>query len=170
MPFPGAACDLAESFGFQFSNGFAEFANHVRGRPGIYEEHSGLIESVVTLGRNERERISKVATFTGSAFQIPDGAVPVLVFQTDSISREPEVAWEFDDGTPDVNVAGWSQGAIMKIGKGKIAVFGEAGMFTAQLAGEQKRKMGMTAPHAEQNHRLLLNVMHWLSDLEGMSD
>jgi hypothetical protein len=50
----------------------------------------------------------------------------------------------------------------MKVGKGRLAVFGEAGMFSAQLAGPRQR-MGMNAPGAEQNHQLLLNVMHWLS-------
>ena len=57
----------------------------------------------------------------------------------------------------------------MTVGAGRLAVFGEAGMFTAQLAGDNKRKMGMTAPGAEENYQFLLNVMHWLTELPGMS-
>ena len=57
----------------------------------------------------------------------------------------------------------------MKVGRGRVAVFGEAAMFSAQLAGP-KQPMGMNAPQAEQNHQLLLNVMHWLSRAKGMRD
>jgi hypothetical protein len=58
----------------------------------------------------------------------------------------------------------------MKVGKGRVAVFGEAGMFTAQLAGPKQTPMGMNAPEAEQNHQLVLNLLHWLSRVKGMPD
>jgi hypothetical protein len=58
----------------------------------------------------------------------------------------------------------------MKIEKGSVAVFGEAAMFSAQLAGPTKQKSGMNAPGAEQNHQLLLNVIHWLTRVKGMRD
>ena len=35
-------------------------------------------------------------------------------------------------------------------------------MFTAQLAGPQKRKGGMNSELAPENHQLLLNIIHWL--------
>ncbi len=50
----------------------------------------------------------------------------------------------------------------MEYGKGRIVVFGEAATFSAQLAGEQKSKMGMNNPQAKQNPQLLLNIIHWL--------
>jgi hypothetical protein len=53
----------------------------------------------------------------------------------------------------------------MKVGKGRVAIFGEAAMFSAQLGGPQKLPMGMNAPVAKQNPQFLLNVMHWLSVL-----
>lgn len=52
----------------------------------------------------------------------------------------------------------------MKLGKGKIAFFGEAAMFTAQLAGRNQFKVGMNAKGAEENYKLLLNIMTWLSN------
>jgi hypothetical protein len=58
----------------------------------------------------------------------------------------------------------------MKVGKGRVAVFGEAAMFSAQLAGRGGAPMGMNAPEAAQNYKLLLNVLHWLSRTEGMAD
>ena len=50
----------------------------------------------------------------------------------------------------------------MKFGKGRVVAFGEAAMFSAQLAGSEKRKMGMNNPIAAENYRLLLNIIHWL--------
>jgi len=49
-----------------------------------------------------------------------------------------------------------------KPGKGPVVVFGEAAMFTAQLAGPQKNKTGMNSTIAPQNFQLLLNIIHWL--------
>ena len=36
-------------------------------------------------------------------------------------------------------------------------------MFTAQVSGKEKMKMGVIAEGAEQNEQFLLNIMHWLS-------
>lgn len=168
MPFPGAAEDLALSFGFTFSNGFARLGNHNQESPDVFERASGLMDCAVTSGRNESEQINQVVTFTGSAFQVPKEAIPVLVFPRESVSREPEEAWKFSSQTPEVSIEGWCQGALLEFGEGRVAVFGEAAMFTAQWAGSRKRSIGMSAPYAEQNYQFLLNVMHWLSRLEEM--
>jgi hypothetical protein len=58
----------------------------------------------------------------------------------------------------------------VKIGKGRVAVFGEAAMFSAQLGGPNRIPVGMNSPDADQNYRLLLNVMHWLTRAKGMPD
>ena len=50
--------------------------------------------------------------------------------------------------------------------KGRVAVFGEAAMFTAQLNVWASTKMGMNGPIADQNPQFLLNVMHWLTGLD----
>lgn len=47
-------------------------------------------------------------------------------------------------------------------GEGRIAVFGEAAAFTAQVAGPQRFPAGMNSPDAPENARYLPNVMHWL--------
>ena len=56
------------------------------------------------------------------------------------------------------------KGALLEVGKGRMAVFGEAGMFTAQIVTEDNEtwKMGMNADTALQNQQLLLNIMRWL--------
>jgi hypothetical protein len=166
-PFPGAAGDLAKAFGVEFSNGYAR-AGHWKPRsPDTFEYGTGLKESTVTRGRADDEKVTKVVTFTGSAFKPPRGATPVLVFGARSESFERNAG---GNGEPKrAPIEGWCQGAVMKVGRGRVAVFGEAAMFSAQLAGP-KQPMGMNAPQAEQNHQLLLNVMHWLSRAKGMRD
>ena len=60
------------------------------------------------------------------------------------------------------NAKGLSQGAYKKFGKGRVVVFGEAAMFTAQLVGLEQIKMGMNNIAAPENFQLLLNIIHWL--------
>jgi hypothetical protein len=61
------------------------------------------------------------------------------------------------------------QGATVKIGRGRVAVFGEAAMYSAQevLRDDGRLLMGMNRDDATQNPQFLLNVMHWLSGLIG---
>jgi hypothetical protein len=163
-PFPGAASDLARAFGVEFSNGFATAGHWKRGGADSFDRETGLKESAITRGRADGEKVTKVVTFTGSAFKPPKGATPVLQFGPGSRSME-----RGKPGTEGVPIEGWCQGAVMKAGSGRVAVFGEAAMFSAQLAGPGQ-PMGMNAPGAEQNHQLVLNVLHWLTRAEGMKD
>jgi hypothetical protein len=162
MPMPGANEKLAAAFGVRFSNGFALVPNV--NAPLVFRRSDGLLsDHAVTRGRNKDERIERVATFTGSAFRVERGSEPVLTFGPDVISLEPQTAWQFTEQTPKVEVKGWQQGATLKHGKGRVAVFGEAAMFTAQLAGQQRNKIGMNSPDAPQNAQFLLNILHWLT-------
>jgi hypothetical protein len=169
MPFPGAASDLAKAFGVEFSNGYATAGHWKRGSPDTFDYGTGLKESTITRGRADGEKVTKVATFTGSAFKVPKDATPVLVFGAKSESLERKAGVQAKSERRKVPIEGWCQGAVMKVGRGRAAVFGEAAMFSAQLAGPGQ-PMGMNAPQAEQNHQLLLNVMHWLSRAKGMRD
>ena len=165
MPMGGAAKDLAMEFGFEFTNGFAyKTKNNKRiSGPSFFNLKNGsLTESIITKGRNSRESVDKIATFTGQAFKIPNDATPILTFGKNYVNLLPNKAWVFNKKTPTINVKGWSQGAYKKHGKGKIVVFGEAAMFSAQLAGPKKIKAGMNNKVAPQNYQLLLNIVHWL--------
>jgi hypothetical protein len=170
MPFPGAAGDLARAFGVEFSNGFA--ASKATGRPEtfIFTRGTGLMESAVTRGRGDQERVTEVATFVGSAFKAPKDAIPVLEFSANYLSLMPAKAWQFTAVALTEPLEGWCQGAVIKVGNGRVAVFGEAAMFSAQLAGPGRQKIGMNAPEAKQNHQLLVNVMHWLTRAQGIPD
>jgi len=161
MPMAGAAEELASVFGIQFTNGFALDTNN-RGPSKFSLKDNTLIESRITKGRNESENVEEVATFTGQAFRIPGNATPIIVFSSNFTNYLPDTAWVFNEKTTKYSIEGWSQGAYLEFGKGRVVVFGEAAMFTAQLAGQEQRRVGMNSDIAPQNYRLLLNIIHWL--------
>lgn len=161
MPMAGAAEDLAKVFGFEFSNGFV--LDTVNRGPAYFNlKNKSLSKNTITKGRNATEAVQKVVTFTGQAFKIPSDAKPILTFGEGFVNLLPKIAWRFDETTTVRNPKGWSQGAYKTYGKGRVVVFGEAAMFSAQIAGPKKIKMGMNNPIAPQNYQLLLNIIHWL--------
>lgn len=165
MPFAGAAGALALGLGLHYSNGFAY--DTVRGDPTPFRRSDGSLgDHAITRGRSAAERIDSVFSFTGSAFQA-DSAVPILTLGPAARSLEPRIAWQFDSTTVIVPAGGWRQGAALHVGRGRVAAFGEAAMFSAQIAGPARARMGMNAPFAAQNPQFLLNVMHWLTGLLG---
>ena len=166
MPMGGAAQKLGAAFGVRWNNGFA-LVKDQQGAMVFKREDGSLKDHVVTRGSKAGERVGQVATFTGSAFQVEGESEPLLVFGKDVVSLMPQTAWQFTPETPEVAVAGWTQGATLRSGKGRVALFGEAAMFTAQLAGPNRQRVGMNAPEAPQNAQFLLNVLHWLSGKLG---
>jgi len=162
MPFPGAADNLAKAFGIRFSNGYAVDPNVQA--PMVFKSDDGSLKShAIVNGRTDSEKVDSVATFTGSAFQADGDVQPILVLGPSVVSFLTTTAGQRSEATPRVPVGGWYQGAVMRSGKGRVAIFGEAAMFSAQLAGPEKRPMGMNSPIASKNPQFLLNLMHWLS-------
>lgn len=106
--------------------------------------------------------LDSVRTFTGQAMRIRGTGVPLLAFRNDAVVLLPEEAWQFTERTPRVPAAGLHQAVLIEHGRGRVAIFGEAAMFTAQRAGAARTPMGMNAPGASQNARLLQGVMRWL--------
>lgn len=164
MPFPGAAEKLGAAFGIKFTNGYVRSQPNRSGPDVFRRAESSLQEHAITNGRNPAERVDEVATFTGSAFQVPK-AKPLLVLPTTAVSLLTSTAGQFLPETTREAVSGWWQGAVLPFGKGRVAVFGEAAMFSAQWVGPNRNPMGMNAPVAKQNYQFLLNLMHWLSGL-----
>lgn len=164
MPFPGAAEKLGAAFGIKFTNGYVRIKPTPGGPDVFRRSDNSLQDHPITNGRTAAEKVDSVATFTGSAFQLPKAA-PLLVLGKDATSLLTSTAGEFTPETPREAVGGWLQGAVLPVGKGRIAVFGEAAMFSAQWAGPNRNPMGMNAPVAKQNYQFLLNLMHWLSGL-----
>lgn len=161
MPFPGAAEKLAASFGIKFYNGFAR--NEKNNSMDIFKLGTGLEECSLTNGRDGEERVTSIQTFTGQAFQVPEEAVRVITLNQEYEILLPQTAWEFTKLTPRLPADGFVQGAYLRYGSGRIVVFGEAAMFTAQRHG--KNKFGMNSKTASQNMQFLLNTIHWLDGL-----
>ena len=165
MPFPGAVDSLAAAFGVALSNGFATDSSCAAAELLFRRGDGTLAPHPVIEGRSAAERIDSVRSFTGSAFRVTGAAQAVLRFQPSAVVLLPTTAWRFSDTTTRMSAEGMLQGATLRFGKGRVAVFGEAAMFSAQRAGPGRLPMGMNAPSAGQNAQFLLNLMHWLAGL-----
>jgi hypothetical protein len=163
LPFAGAAQDLAAAFGLEFVNGFA-LTGSGTGADVFTMKAGTLRDHAITRGRGADEAVTAVATFTGSAFAAPPDARPLIVLPDGFVLLLPSVAWQFDEQTPWLPAAGHLQAAALRHGTGRVAVFAEAGMFTAQLGGgEPPARIGFNAPEAAQNRQFILNTLRWLA-------
>jgi hypothetical protein len=167
LPFGGAAADLAASFGVSFSNGFVLDTSITQGLIRFRRSEGALASNPITNGRNASERIDSVTTFTGQGFQLTTPGVPLFTIPAGWMLYLPDTAWRFSSATPRKAAGGLLQGAVLRVGKGRLAVFGEAAMFSAQVAGPARRPMGFNSPQAGQNAQFVLNLLHWLSGLLG---
>jgi hypothetical protein len=161
-PAGAAAAILGAEFGVDMSKGFT-------GDPVNYERvaldsswvrysraNKNLGEHAITRGRDASERITSVLSFTGQSLKGPKESTALL-----KLSAQ---AYDVDDlNNPDkakmTSAAGRVQALAMPFGKGRVVVFGEAAMLTAQ-----NRNFGMNYPGTD-NRQLVLNVMHWLTGL-----
>ncbi len=157
MPFAGAANELAASFGFTYIDGFVLAKDQVW-PPDSYTKISGkLLETPVTAG------IDSVVGFTGSALLPAKNATIIARFPETHQILVSDVAWQFDENTEIQATGNTVMGAIKSHGKGKVAFFSEAAMFTAQIV-QGRYKVGFNSPHAPQNMQFVLNTIHWLDD------
>lgn len=137
--------------------------------PGVFQIFGGqvawqgpdarVLDHVITAGRSENERVDSVVTFVGSAFRPAAGAEPLLTLPQSAVSVDSDAALRSSQALAEsaqVAVSGWAQGAVMKLGRGRVALFGEAGLFSAQWP---------VHPAAAENYKLVLNVMHWLTGI-----
>jgi metallo-beta-lactamase class B len=168
MPFPGAVTDLGAAFGVHFANAFALYGTvdpETGDYPIVFRRRDGtLLSNPLTDGRNRAERIDSIETFTGTAFHL-SGRMSGGIFALPANTRlmMPVRSWEFSDSTAQMRADGMLQGAAFALGRGRVAVFGEAAMFSAQRKGVKGVPMGFNAPSAHQNVQFILNVMHWLA-------
>lgn len=163
MPFPGASGELAAEFGILMGNGFALEKETENGRMRFTRSDGSLADHPITRGRNAAERIDSVIAFTGQAFRLHGRGEALMTLGGNIVLLMPEVAWQFSKLTPSMSASGMLQGAVVQFGGGRVAVFGEAAMFSAQLAGPDRTPIGMNSPSAPQNAQFLLNIVHWLS-------
>lgn len=173
LPFAGAVDSLAAALGVFFANGFALPPYGPDPRTGDYpivfrRSDGSLASHAITQGRSRAERIDSVVSFTGSAFRSSghaERAGGLLHLPPGTRVLLPVQAWQFSDSTPSIRGDAMLQGGVLRLGRGRVAVFGEAAMFSAQIKGAERVAMGMNAPAAQQNPQFVLNTMHWLVGL-----
>jgi len=178
MPMPGAAQELAAAFGVEVSNGLAvdmqalvpfHPRNVQRAARTVFRRTDGtLADDPLTDGRATSERVERIASSGGSAFRLPAQGRSLLELRASFVSLLPEVAWQFSEATPRKTVAGWSQGGVLRVGRGRLAVFGDGSILmsptmAASVGGGSGAGMDLTTADFAQIPRLLLNVLRWLS-------
>jgi len=161
-PFGSAAENLAKRFDVEMSKGFTFDPKNSRPASAsllvFSRENQLLVDQPITRGRSDNEKVNTVLTFTGQSLKGPEGSWMILKL-ADTARDTPTT-----DAKESTSAAGRSQGLALKFGKGRVVVLGEAAMLSAQLAGPEKRPMGMNVPGSD-NKQLALNIMHWLSGL-----
>jgi len=152
-PVPGVAANLGAAFGFTLHNAYA--GRDDRFGPDVFSVDEGsLKDDPVLRGRESSEAVRQISTFGGSAFDIPASARPIIVLPAGFELFFTTRINEFKPDTPRRNAAGLSQGAVMEVGKGRVAIFGEAAMFTYQ---------GLAKNTESPNKQFILNLLRWLS-------
>lgn len=165
-PMAGAASDLGTLLGVAIFDGYAR-GKRDGAPPDIFSLADGTLKPhPILAGRNEKEAVDTVGTFTGLPFHASRDFKPLMVFGPGAIAntiplqnfREmPQDEW------PVIDIAGWWHAATRRLGKGRVVILGEAAMCSAQLAGADKWTMGMNHPKAAQNAQFCLSSVRWLT-------
>lgn len=170
-PLGGGASALAAAFGFTILNGWA--ADERAAQAGIDETEiefapgAGLAtDHAVTNGNTGRKPIQRFHAFGGQAFIPPPQAATLLRIPQGwsaifSFGLEPAAL----KSAPRIDASGMAQGAVLEYGKGRIAVFAEAGGFSAQF-GRGGRRHGFNTPEGADNPEFVLAVLRWLARYE----
>jgi len=161
-PAGAAAAILGSRFGVDMSKGFtADPLNYERAVLNVSwirfsRAQKNLGDHPITRGRTANERINSVLSFTGQSLKGPKDSTALL--------KLSDKAYDVDDpGNSErariVSAAGRAQALALSFGKGRVVVFGEAAMLTAQ-----NQNFGLNYPGTD-DRQLVLNVMHWLTGL-----
>jgi hypothetical protein len=156
-PAGAAAAGLSERFSVTMSKGFT--TDPTRGMSDnktwirFSRSNGGLSEHPITRGRDGKEFIANVLSFTGQSLLAPPNATVLL--------RLSDQAYDTDgtDNSPRTPASGRGQAVVLPFGQGRAAVFGEAAMLTAQ-----NENFGMNYRGTD-DKQFVLNVMHRLSRL-----
>ncbi|MBE1298748.1 MAG: DUF4350 domain-containing protein [Alteromonadaceae bacterium] len=157
-PFPKVIESLAAAFSIEFSNGHVNDAS-------FSKFNQSLAQHPITKGNPNAlfsRQVTKVKTFGGSAFKLSEEGVSLLTLKDGYVSLEPDIPFQVTRESVRNPVGGWSQGAVIEYGQGRVAIFAEGMMFSSQYDAQTNKKYGLRSSGAEHNEHFLLNVMHWL--------
>lgn len=154
IPFPAAAQPLARAFGVTLIDNFVEDD----GSGAFTRDNGGLTDDPLLVG------IDRIRSFSGSSLTTDDpSARPILRIPAGWTAQ----TMQGSGLSAKTSAEGQLQGVVLSRGRGRVAVFSEAGMFTAQTQGRFRGAMGFNARGAEQNRLLARHIVAWLS---GTSD
>lgn len=176
MPFPAAAEKLAAAFGVVLQDNFAFDAafTYLPKDMNLMTFHTvppapttGILHPhPIVEGARETEKVPFVVSFTGHAFRIKPGVPHAPLME---LGNGSNLAWPTDHAdislkTPFAAGVGFLQGAALRPGYGRLAMFGEASMFSVNFAEwADYYPTGFQNPDAPHNKQFALNVMHWLA-------
>lgn len=175
----GAAAErLGQTFGITMSKGFTEDSLNHDAPSGdlsqlVFTRENGLLaDHPITNGRNDRERVNRVVSFTGQSLRSFDPTHAILKLSPTAVDRPPTITVERSGGDMRVIIeygdpvpsTGHAQAVAFPYGKGRVVIMGEAAMLTAQIDGRTKQPFGMNVAGTD-NRQLALNIMRWLSGL-----
>ena len=162
-PIAGATRDLAATFGVLMIDAYVDGG----AGPDVFKTTNGSLRPhAIVRGRSESESVDSIVTFTGQAFQLTEGWLPLVVFGPNAVARF-SLPQGFQQGPPNewpsFSVGGWAHAGVREWDRGRVVFVGEAAMCSAQVSGEERFPMGMNVPGAEQNGQFCLNVVRWLT-------
>jgi len=183
-PYGASTANLAARFGIGMGRGwvFDVTSGRVSTQLTFSAADGSLGSHPVLRGREAGEEVRVVRSFTGQSLGVPLDATVLLALSptareaatTDDLDAEAAALSASAAAGPaesrSVSVAGRAQGLALRFGQGRVMAFGEAAMFSAQVATLQGQngpvtiKAGMNVPGTD-NRQLALNVVHWLSGL-----
>ena len=164
MPFPGAVKRLSSRLGVDWYNGFV--IDSINWGMSIFSTREGTLKNHSLLkGRFPDEKVDWVATYYGSGFKLKDTTITGLFSFDNSniVSYQTQEAWKMYSYTPTTASNKLFQAATLTYGKGRVAIIGEASLFSAQLVGKDKNPVGINFQNNNQNLQFVLNLFHWLS-------
>jgi hypothetical protein len=147
QPMAGASASLAARFGVEFRDGMARDTTGSGGGDVFRRSDGTLRAHEITAASPTGSAIDSVVTYLGQAFRAADDIQPILVMPGTMVLDEPAAGGRAARHTP---VGGWLQGGVRIVGRGRVAVFGEAWMFRFFDRGD--------------NAEFVLNLMDWLAD------
>lgn len=163
MPCGGSVQQLAATFGINVINGFALRKD---GKAEIFsKDRNTLLPNEITNGATTE--IDSIMCWGGTGFIVPSSAHIISMLNEEYAIYLPidanQIKRPIPVDMPQISGRGFANGAYLKFGKGRVVVFGDGALFSAQLHGINSEKRGMNHSFAKQNAQLLRNIVHWLS-------
>lgn len=184
-PYGSANETLGRALGVEMGKGYAFVLTPGGPLTNLDYPAEALGEHPIMAGRDEGERVRRVRTFTGQSLRGRQGATVLLAMSEDAreaadVRTLQEIERRLEGGeASDAVLAELSrpalpaQGLAFEHGRGRVVVLGEAGMLTAQVvrfpaeSGREDIVFGLQTP-GHDDQQFALNLLHWLSRLEGL--